>query len=328
MSVRVPPSVAPLSRVITTVLVSFGLAHCRGPRPDEPAVTFDAAVSDTVSSPTARPQDRVRIATFNAHRYFDTVCDTGQCAPGDYEEQPTPEEFARKTAILAFAIARLDADTVLLQEVEDDTALFALRDALGPDWRTAVMGETNSPGSVDVAVLSRDTVVDVRRHRSVALSRPDGTPTLFAREFLETELDHAGHRVIVFCAHFRSMVGDDPGRREAEARAARQIVTARAELSPSALVVMGGDLNDTPGSVTLDALLSGGELFRVASVLPEGEDKTWGRGPSAVAFDHLLVAVRASGELIPNTVSVRWDAPPARGYGGSDHAALVAGFGL
>lgn len=300
------------------------LAGCRDPQPDQAGVDLDAATTDVDVAP-ARPAAELRVATFNVHRYFDTACDSGRCAAGDFEAAPSPEEFARTTATLAYAIDRLDVDAVLLQEVETEAALFALRDRLGPAWRTALLGETGAPGSMDVAVLSRDPLVDARRHRDAPITRPDGTSTVFSREFLEVELDHAGRRAVLFVAHFRSMVDDDPGRRAAEGQAARAIVAARAAESPDALVVMGGDLNDAPGSAALNALTEGGELARVAAALPPGADGTWRGASGAIAFDHLLLA-SSTGRVIPGSVSVRWDAPPARGYGGSDHAALVAGF--
>jgi len=56
----------------------------------------------------------------------------------------------------------------------------ALRARLpGLPW--AVLGETGSPGSVDVGVLSAWPITEVRGHRDQVLQRPDGSTTTFAR---------------------------------------------------------------------------------------------------------------------------------------------------
>ena len=100
--------------------------------------------------------------------------------------------------------------------------------------------------------------------------------------------------------------------------------------STDALVVLGGDLNDTPGSPTLDALEASG-LVSVAAELPPTEQGTFVFGDAAVALDHLYVPAALRGRYITGSARVvRDDATPRRGHGyaGSDHAALVADFAM
>lgn len=314
-------------RPLALAAVTLALA-CRPPPPAEPGDDAGAADVATDMGPAAEPVNlrRVRVATFNVHRFFDTVCDSARCGGDAYEELPSPEIFARRADQIAHAIERLDVDVVLLQEVETAASLRALSERLGPAWPTAVLGEIGTPASVDVAVVARDPLRAVRTHRDRVLRRPDGSETSFARELLEVELDRGGRTVIVFAAHLRSMVSDDPGRRLAEAQAAREIVGARAAGRQGALVVFGGDCNDTPGSPTLAALEEGGALERVTGGRPEAELATYVFGGAAIALDHLFRARDGGGALVPGEVSARWDALPARGYGGSDHAALRAVF--
>lgn len=307
-------------------LILFALLGCREPRPAE--LPFDAEVRDDVvattdasDAPAAPP--RVRVMTFNMHRYFDTTCDSGRCGAGDFEVVPTASAFAAQTAALAFGITRAEADVVCGQEVETEVSLRALQDRLGGAYPTAVLGEIGTPGSVDVAVLSRYPMIEVRRHRARQITRPDGSSTIFSREFLEVHLSRGGRRVVAFCAHFRSMVNDDPGRRIAEGTSAAQIIAATVAEFPDALVVMGGDLNDVPGSPTLMALEDSG-LDRVARRLPMGGDATWTGFSGTFAFDHILHASRGGGRLIEGSVAVLRDGDGA--YGGSDHAALRADF--
>ena len=286
--------------------------------------------SDAGSGQPEPAAGTVRIAAFNVHRFFDTVCDSGSCGGTAYEELPTLQAFTAKAERLARAIASMKAGVVLLSEVETQAGLDALQARL-PGYSTAVLGEIGTPASVDVAVLSRYPLREVRRHRAQRiLIRPDGTATQFSRELLEVRLGVEGiegAELVVFAAHFRSKVDDDPGRRYAEAQASRDILTAAAAEHPTALVVLGGDLNDVPGSPPLDALESGGALLRVSRDMPLEEVGTiWFQGAS-LAIDHLYRARDGSGLDVPGSFRVVRDAPGS-GLGGSDHAAIQADFGF
>ncbi|MFO0624592.1 MAG: endonuclease/exonuclease/phosphatase family protein [Polyangiales bacterium] len=295
-------------------LVALGCAHAISPEP---------RVLALLTSP--RDPARVRLLSLNAHRLFDLRCDSRTCGGSAYEALPSDAAFDAQVHELAFGIARATPDAVCLQEVESESALDALQRALGGRFPTAVLGETGGPGSVDVAVLARDPLREVRRHRRAhPLVLPDGRRAQFAREFLEVSLDHHGREVVVFCAHFRSKVNDEPERRAAEGAEAATIVTAVAQARPDALVLMAGDLNDHPGSDALNALQRSG-LRRVAERLgPEG-DITWRGRAGAFALDHILHAPTAARWTEVGVEVLRDD---ERGYSGSDHAALRADFAL
>jgi len=279
------------------------------------------------AAPPPHARSVLRVATLNAHLFFDTTCDSGRCGEGDFEAAPTEAAFARDADVLAEAVRALDADVVLLQEVENQRCLDALHARLGGSYPTAILGETGRPASVDVAVLARDPMVSWRAHRGVPFERPDGRRGTFSRELLEVHLDHGGRRVVVFAAHFRSKVRDDPAQRHGEGIAAQRIVAARAAELPDALVVLGGDLNDTPGSPALDALEAGGALARVASTVPEAAQATYVFRGRAMALDHLFVPRAAMARLVAGSVRVERDGP-GEGYAGSDHASLRADFSM
>ena len=90
------------------------------------------------------PPKQVKIATFNVKAFFDPICDSGRCSPRSYEAQPTESEFEAKARQLALGIEALDADVVLLQEVEKSSCLEAIQAALNEEYSTAVIGETNA----------------------------------------------------------------------------------------------------------------------------------------------------------------------------------------
>ncbi|WP_223635615.1 endonuclease/exonuclease/phosphatase family protein [Corallococcus sp. EGB] len=307
----------------------LAFAGCDGRSPQTLAVP-DAGpcVQGNCPQPDSGTEDpsstRVRIAAFNVHRLFDTVCDSGSCGGSNYEALPTEAEFEAQVDRLGRAITALDADIVLLEEVETQKSLDGLLQKVPqfPKERSH-LGETYANASVDVAVLSLHPILTVRSHRNDTLYKPDGSYTRFARDLLEVHLDVKGTRVIVFAAHFRSKVSDDPDRRMAEATGARRIVLESAKEFPDALVVLGGDLNDVPGSDPINALDEA--LLRVSRDRPENE--TWsyfysGRGQ---AIDHLYMAPGGGGTYVPGSFRVVRD---GTGYGGSDHGAVYADFAL
>ncbi|NVB79772.1 MAG: endonuclease/exonuclease/phosphatase family protein [Kofleriaceae bacterium] len=296
----------------TAVVVALALAACR--TRDDPAVRPDAVVGE-----------HVRLATFNVHRFFDTVCDSGMCGPNDYEVLPTADQFAQQADQIAAAIRGLDADMVALEEVETKACLDALLARLGDVMPYGVLGEIGGTASVDVAVVSRRPLAAVRLHRADnPLTLSNGTTALFSRELLEVQIStELGKDVVLFAAHFRSKVNDDPARRLAEAQTASRIVNERAAQSPDALVVLGGDLNDTPASPPLNALVVDGGLVRVADDLPAAAQATYTYQGYGQAIDHLLLAPSTSVVRVPRSSKVWRD---GNGWGGSDHAALSSDF--
>ncbi len=290
--------------------VALCLTGCGGREPD-------------LQTEAPADSEKVRIAAFNVHRFFDTLCHSGACGGDNFEELPSPDAFDAQAGQLAAAIGALGAHVVLLSELETQASLDALKARL-PQYPAAVLGETGSPASVDVAVLSAFPITQVLGHRERTLVRPDGSTTRFSRELLEVHLDARGAEVIVFAAHFRSKVSDDPGRRYAEAEASRDIVSTVAREAPGALVVLGGDLNDVPGSEPLNALERGGDLLRVSSDRPDSETWTYSYFGERQAIDHLYLA-RDGGTYVPGSFRAARGGSSG-GYGGSDHAAVYADF--
>lgn len=266
---------------------------------------------------------RLRVGTFNTHLFFDTVCQSGACAPADFEQAPTQAQFDTKADQLATVLRDLGVDVAVLQEVETQASLDALSTRLSGVFDSAVLGEIGTPGSVDVAVLARGDIEQVVTHRdSYPLYRPDGTRTVFTRELLEVHLRVDGVPLIVFAAHFRSKVSDDPGRRLAEAQGARDLVTAAAMANPGVLTVLAGDLNDTPGSPPLEALEGNSGLLRVARDLPADQQGTYPFGSTVEAIDHVLEAT-APARYVPLSALVE---RLSRTQSSSDHYPLRATF--
>ena len=317
-----------LKKIYRSFVLKVALVVCVG-------CAVDAPVEPTIADADAPARDggqaqtitqAVSVATFNVRAFFDPVCDSRRCGPQSYESQPTQSEFEAKARQLAVGIESLNADVVLLQEVESEICMTAIREALGDEYQEGILGETNSIASLDVGVVSKLPIIESFSYRdqAIPLVNTQGY-TYFVREFLEVHLQLGAERLIVFNAHFKSKQQDDPEQRLAEAVAANQILNRRMSEYPEALVVFGGDLNDTPGSSTLNALESGGSLLRVAEELGADAATYVYRGQGQ-AIDHLYLGRNASGTYQSGSSQVIRNSP--RGLAGSDHGGLVGTFVL
>ncbi len=310
---------------VWTLVAALWLGGC-GDRQGQQSAANVPPVDAAVDAPT-QDDEQVRIATFNTRLFFDSTCDTGACGVDDFERAPSERAFLARARELATAVQRLHSDIVLLQEVESQRCLDALLAELAQQdvtYPIALLGETGAPASVDVAVLARGSLLEVIRHRDQPLPLPDGSTTRFARELLEVRLELRGSTFDVFAAHFRSKNNDDPARRLAEAIAAQSIVAEAARTRPRELVVLGGDLNDVPGSDTILQMEKDGELLRVASDRPVLDQATYIFQSQPQAIDHLFAAGSGKSAYVPGSALVLRDS--TRGYGGSDHAVLRAAF--
>lgn len=263
----------------------------------------------------------MRIATFNVRRFFDTVCESGACGPEDYEAQLSATELGARATEIADAIRALDADVISLQEIETQPCLDALVARLADAMPFGILGEIGTTASVDVAVLSRRPIELVVGHRaSEPLALPDGTITAFSRELLEVHTRSPnGVEVILFATHFKSKSSDDPPRRLAEAQVSARVVGEVAARSPGAIVMLAGDLNDTPESPPL-AALTGAGLIRLADDLPLAKQATYFYQGIGQSIDHILLAPAHAAVRVARS-SRTWR--NGFGWGGSDHSALT-----
>jgi uncharacterized protein len=268
--------------------------------------------------------DKVIVATYNTEFFYDTICDTGYCGYGEFEPQLTPAEYNAKVKDVADALKLINADIVLLQEVEKQSCLDDLLDELDGMYDTAYIGEKGGAGSMNTAVITKGKVTSTNKHLS-PIPLPYGGTTTFARAFFEVRITYEGKKIIVFSAHFKSKSNDDPERRQAEANAALEILKDTAYYNSDALIVLGGDLNDVPGSGPINTLENSSSLLRVASELPVTDQATyWYQGPTAI--DHIFHVLDGKGEYISGTAEVIKNGPETYRLMDSDHAALRAAF--
>lgn len=215
--------------------------------------------------------------------------------------------------ITALAIAAIDADILVLQEVENLLVLDRfvaqyLRAAQGVGGKRYVhrmLIDGNDPRNIDVAVLSVFPITSARTYRHVR--SPDSTAELFSRDCLEVEFAVEGRPFVVYANHFKSMMEGRAAtkpRRLVQAAEVRRLVEARfgADLDGNFAIV--GDLNDYPQTAmergvevttSLSALLDHPGIVDPVDRLPETERWThWykgGRkGERARQLDYVLLS--------------------------------------
>ena len=288
----------------------------------------DGATKGEVVVPGEQAQPmRVRVATYNVHNLFDTVCDTGKCGASDYETVLNAGDYRQKVSDVSKGIWTLDADVLLLQEIERESGLQDVQATFAasvyPDY---AFGETGAPASVDVAILTRGTITGVERYRSgFVYTAPDGSTRKLSRELLAAEVTLPnGAELTAFVAHLVSKVSDPGGdRRLAEAQYIRSVIEAYIQAHPGRLVVFGGDLNDDPGTAPIEVFDRSEVLVRDTASMALEEILTW---REQAAFDHLyhnaaFDAFRAKTERICG-------ATVKQGLSSSDHCGLKSTFYL
>lgn len=252
----------------------------------------------------------VRVVSWNVHDLFDDADRTAP--PGALDTVLAPAEVEEKLARVAAVLVRLDADLVLLQEVE--TAALAEALAARTGHAVARLVEGNDPRGIDVAVLSRFPLVAYVSHRE---ERDGAGRPLFPRDCVEAHAALPGRRRLALVgSHLSSALSDDGTRRAEQAARMREIADA---LAPgAALVLAGGDLNDAADAPALAPLLGDGAWIDPAGALPAGDGWTWSGGGTRAALDHLLVPQAQAGSVVQATVAAGPDVEAA-----SDHRPVV-----
>jgi endonuclease/exonuclease/phosphatase family metal-dependent hydrolase len=266
------------------------------------------AVPRTVGSGAAL----VRVATWNVHDLFDEV---DQLAPpGALDTVVAPAEVEAKLDRVAAVLRRLDADVVLLQEVENRPLLARLAARSG--YAEARLVEGNDPRGIDVALLSRLTVLDYRSHAAELAA--DGT-RLWPRDAAEAVLATGGQPLVLLGTHLSSGASDPSGvRRAVQAARLRALADEAVARRPGALVVAGGDLNDEADSAALAPLLGDGRWVDAAARLPRSAGWTWSGGGVREVLDHLALRAEDGPAVLGVEVVAGADVAVA-----SDHRPVV-----
>ncbi len=260
------------------------------------------------------------MATWNVHDLFDEYDRT--VPPGDQDTVLTSAEVEEKLERVGRVLARIDADLLFLEEVENLPILERLADgALALDgYRHAYLVDGFDPRGIDIGVLSK---WPLDRYVSHLEDRDAAGNHLWSRDLVEIHLVLGGRRLVLLGNHFISQLGQNDARRAEQAERARAYADRLAGEWPEALVAVLGDLNASPESASLGALLADGVYWDLGASLPPEESWTYGAGSFHSRIDYILVHRRAAGRVTRFETVSGTDVASA-----SDHRPVVADLRL
>ncbi len=119
----------------------------------------------------------------------------------------------------------------------------------------------NDLRGIDVGLLSRYPISNIRTH--IFDKKPSSSKPVFPRDCLEVELAVGNKSLHILCNHLTSKLSDKTGaKRKFQSEEIKKIIHANYNLNTD-LVVVAGDLNDTPDSSALSPLLNMNNLYDV-----------------------------------------------------------------
>lgn len=276
-----------------------------------------------------KPRDfdgTITIAAFNVLNFFDESDDPYT------EDTTTPAKPKEQLQKLAATIHQLDADVLVMEEVENRGYLERFNAAMLRDlgYNEVVCFEGNDHRGIDCAVLSRFPVGPVTSHRHLHFSDASGGTTQFQRDFLQVQIaPPSAPAFYVFPVHFKSKRGNADSSekiRLGETRQARKILDGILEKEKDALFVVCGDFNDTWDSAPLKALRGDGAsaLHGFFDELPK-DSRTYNQGDHADMIDYILGSPAMSKRYVKKSYRILFGSIETLG---SDHNPVVAKFKL
>jgi endonuclease/exonuclease/phosphatase family metal-dependent hydrolase len=278
--------------------------------------------------PVARAQPgQIVVAAYNILNLFDDIDDPYR------DDEGTPAKPREQLEALAQSIESLGADVIALEEVENRDYLERFVDVFLPHlgYDHVVLFEGNDTRGIDVALISRVPVGEVRSHRHLRFKGSDGSAQHFQRDLLAVTLEpEGGPPVQVWVVHLKSKRGDDDEAssiiRVAEATQIRKLLDGELARDPQARIMITGDFNDTADSATVETIVGAGPtaMWSVMTDLgPDPKVLTYNEGEYKSVIDFMLVSPGLRQQYVKGSFHVPQGSIETTG---SDHNPLVATF--
>ncbi len=201
----------------------------------------------------------IRVATFNAENLFARYRFAHNFVPttdGGFTVNNLAFDLLDGEAkrITGAVVRMLDADVLCLQEVENLEVLerFNSKRLAALKYRHRIVIDSQDPRKIDVAVLSKFPISQIRTNRH--LRNAANTATLFSRDCLEVTVevpDPAGNAepkpLALLVNHLKSMMGGRADTRDRRVEQAAQVVDILGDRFGDGVegnVAVLGDLND------------------------------------------------------------------------------------
>jgi endonuclease/exonuclease/phosphatase family metal-dependent hydrolase len=301
-----------------TLLVPLGAALCFLVLACAPGPAAPAGVTGQATGTVP-----VTLASWNVANFFDTVDDPNE------DTVLSPNEWERKRVKVAEVLVALDSDFVALVEVENLDCLRALNASLPSPYPQMGLIEGNDQRGIDVAFLSRLPVARVRSYREFDLPEAPGVSRgyRFSRDCLLVQL-RTEPPASLLINHFKSQLGgkkESASKRRVQAQGVVEIAAQVARAKPEGFEVVMGDLNDGPGSWSLEPVME--EFVDVFEGWPKNLRMTHRSRHGGSSLDHILVSPdvvsrldnarvwsdlgKSTSDHDPVSVAIRLDASPA-----------------
>jgi endonuclease/exonuclease/phosphatase family metal-dependent hydrolase/DNA/RNA endonuclease YhcR with UshA esterase domain len=275
----------------------------------------------------SKDPNKIVVCTFNTLNLFDDIDDP---YTNDESTRAKPRPELEK---LAEALRRVNADVVVLEEVENRGYLERFVKLFLGDmgYNNIVHFEGNDLRGIDVALLSRAPIGEVTSRRHLEFKGPDDVTRRFQRDVpAVTILPKVGPPLEIWPVHLKSK-SDSAETSEpirlAEAAELRRLLDAEFAADPNARIIVTGDFNDTRDSKSLGIIFGSGATAMWAPEVKETEDSIPdpefpnGRPP----IDFIAVSPAMKAVYVEDSCQTR--RMPAE-YDGSDHDPQWAVFQL
>lgn len=241
-------------------------------------------------------------------------------------------------------IAETDAHIQICVEVENRPTLLRFNEqVLGAQFQKAyphvMVIDGNDERGIDVGIMSRYPIRAIKSHVDDLNANGERT---FSRDCPEYVIDlPSGQTILILPNHFKSKRGGNTpsmqARRKAQADRAHAI--ANAASTQTQLVMIGGDLNDTPDTPIFAALWQDGFVdVRDHPSYPTDRPGTFDTGTAANKIDYLIMSSKLREKLTNTGIERRgsyhpgtwipFDTVKKKADEASDHHLVWADFSL
>jgi endonuclease/exonuclease/phosphatase family metal-dependent hydrolase len=278
------------------------------------------------SDPTPVP---LAILNWNTRNFFDTK----KNSPDASETVLSLTNYTAKRKAIGAALKALDADIVMLAEIENQAIIDDLnKTELGSAYVKAVVIEGNDSRGIDVGMLSKIAPDSVVSHKEdiFVLAGTNGPQYRYSRDCLEAHFTFNQRRLIVLGVHFKAKATpDDPDKRLAEAQHTRKLADDLQAKEPGAAIVILGDFNDTTSSAPYNAVLGAAPTIFADSAdsAPLGERYSYDYMGTLELIDHQMANPRLGAMLDHAQVVIKHgNGFDDGGQYASDHAPIKATY--
>jgi endonuclease/exonuclease/phosphatase family metal-dependent hydrolase len=241
-------------------------------------------------------------------------------------------------------LAEVDAHIQIFVEVENRPTLLrfneqVLKARFNKAFPHVMVIDGNDDRGIDVGIMSRYPIRSIKSHVD---DRNDNGERTFSRDCPEYVIDlPSGRKVLILPNHFKSKRGGNSravqAKRKAQADRAHEI--AQDATAQTQLVLLGGDLNDTPDTPLFASLWQDGFVdVRDHPSYPTDRPGTFDTGTAANKIDYLIMSpklrakltktgIERRGSYHPNTWAP-FDTVKKKADEASDHHLVWADFSL